>query len=100
MAEMIKQSISCQNHISLLNTSLEKLIPHSFVAKYQSSTFNRLKENPPPNTAIIVIDFSENYSFLIKNEIQSYHWNRGGCTIHPVGMFLRYKDNVLISNHC
>lgn len=99
-AEMVKQSISVEDYISLLSRSLEKLIPHSFVAKSQSSAFKRLKENPPPNTAIVVMDFSENYSYVIQNEIQSYHWNRGGCTLHPVGIFLRNKENVLISNHC
>ena len=28
-------------------------------------------------------NFSENYSFLIQNAIQSQHWNKNQCTIHP-----------------
>ncbi|XP_049777645.1 uncharacterized protein LOC126175133 [Schistocerca cancellata] len=65
-AEMIKQSISVEDYISLLVRSLEKLTLHSFIAKSQSAAFKRLTEDPPPKTAIIVMDFSENYSFVIQ----------------------------------
>ena len=46
------------------------------------------------------MDFIENYSYTIQNEIQSYHWNRGGCKIHPVRLYLKKDDKVLFSNHC
>ncbi|KAK2721504.1 hypothetical protein QYM36_003703 [Artemia franciscana] len=98
--EMVKQSISVEGFISLLSKSVENLFPHSYITKSQSKTFQKLKEDPPLNTAIIVMDFSENYSYTIQNDIQSYHWNRGGCTIHPVGLYLKKDDKVLISNHC
>ncbi|KAK2702243.1 hypothetical protein QYM36_019105 [Artemia franciscana] len=80
--------------------SVENLIPHSYITKSQSKTFKKLKEDPPLNTAIVVMDLSENYSYTIQNEILSYHWNRGGCTIHPVGLYLKKDDEVFISNHC
>jgi hypothetical protein len=99
-AEMVKQLISVEDFISVLSKSLDKLIPHHFITKSQSKTFKKLKEDPPLNTAIVVMDFSENYSYTIQNEIQSYHWNRGSCTIHPVGVYLKKESNVLISNHC
>ncbi|KAK2722989.1 hypothetical protein QYM36_003252, partial [Artemia franciscana] len=98
--EMVKQSISVESCISLLSKSVENLIPHSYITKSQSKTFKKLKEDPPLNTAIVVMDFSENYSYTIQNEILSYHWNRGGCTIHPVGLYLKKNDGVFISNHC
>ncbi|KAK2718570.1 hypothetical protein QYM36_005787 [Artemia franciscana] len=76
--EMVKQSISIEGFISLLSKPIENLIPHSYITKSQSKTFKKLKEDPPLNTAIVVMDFSENYSYTIQNEFQSYHWNRGG----------------------
>ncbi|KAK2711266.1 hypothetical protein QYM36_012450 [Artemia franciscana] len=98
--EMVKQSISVEGFISLLSKSVENLIPHSYITKSQSKTFKKLKEDPPLNTAIVVMDFIENYSYTIQNEIQSYTWNRGGCKIHPVGLYLKKDDKILISNHC
>ncbi|KAK2726395.1 hypothetical protein QYM36_000733 [Artemia franciscana] len=56
--EMVKQSISVESCISLLSKSVEYLIPHSFITKSQSKTFKKLKEDPPLNTAIAVMDFS------------------------------------------
>ncbi|KAK2722416.1 hypothetical protein QYM36_002827 [Artemia franciscana] len=85
--EMVKQSISVESCISSLSKSVENLIPHSYITKSQSKTFKKLKEDTPLNTAIVVMDFRENYSYTIQSEILSYHWNRGGCTIHPVGLY-------------
>ena len=28
-------------------------------------------------------DFSENVSFVVQDEIQSFHWNNSSATIHP-----------------
>ncbi|KAK2727367.1 hypothetical protein QYM36_008007 [Artemia franciscana] len=58
--EMVKQSISVEGFISLLSKLVENLIPHSYITKSQSKTFKKLKEDPPLNTAIVVMDFSEN----------------------------------------
>ena len=31
----------------------------------------------------VIADFSENYSFVLQDEIQAFHWNNGSVTIHP-----------------
>lgn len=57
-----------------LTKSLEMLIGllHSFTKQYFTiSNFKKLKEDAPLNTAIIVMDFSQNYPYTIQNEIQS-----------------------------
>ncbi|KAK2727329.1 hypothetical protein QYM36_007982 [Artemia franciscana] len=97
--EMVQQSISVEGFISLLSKSVENLTPNSYITKSQSKTFKKLKEDLPLNTAIVAMDFSENYSYTIQNEILSYYWNRGGCKTHPVGLYLKKNDKVLISNH-
>ena len=42
-------------------------------------------------------DFAENYQYLIQDEIQSYHWSKEYCTLHPVVVYYRNNDGVL--NH-
>ncbi|KAK2713715.1 hypothetical protein QYM36_009556 [Artemia franciscana] len=69
--EIVKQSISIESFISLLSKSVENLIPHSYITKSQSKTFKKLKEDLPLNTAIVIMDFSENYSYTIQNKCKS-----------------------------
>ena len=38
-----------------------------------------------------VVDFAENYSFVVQDEIQSFHWSKSHCTLHPVVVY--YKEN-------
>ena len=44
---------------------------------------------------IILGDFAENYSFVVQDEVQGFHWNNLQCTPHPVVVY--FKDGVLES---
>ncbi|GBL93966.1 hypothetical protein AVEN_71533-1 [Araneus ventricosus] len=46
------------------------------------------------NTAVVSMDFSENYAFTIQDEAQGYHWNSNSCTIHPVMIHCKDTSNV------
>lgn len=81
---MIRCSSSVDEFIETLVEKLNKLIPHSYIAKLQASTFKSVKETLPFNVAVISMDFSENYAFMIQEEAQGYHWTSDSCTIHPV----------------
>lgn len=37
------------------------------------------------------MDFSENYKYVIQDEIQTFHWNNEQCTLHPV-VYYYYDD--------
>ena len=56
--------------------NLDKLTSHSFIAKNQSKYLKECKENLTENECIVLGDFSENYQFVMQDEIQSYHWNK------------------------
>ena len=52
--------------------------------------------------ALVSGDSAENDQFLIQDEIQSYHWSKEYCTLHPVVVYfkddtgsLRHISNVL-----
>ena len=32
---------------------------------------------------LVVGDFAENFTFVMQDEVQSYHWNNVEATIHP-----------------
>ena len=42
--------------------------------------------------ALVLGDFAENYQFLIQDKIQSYHWSKEYCMLHPVVVY--FKDDT------
>ena len=42
-----------------------------------------------------MLDFAENYAYVVQNEIQSYHWCNDQCTIHPAVMYYIGDDGKL-----
>ena len=44
------------------------------------------------NEAIILFDFSENFSFIIQGKSQGFHWENSICTAHPF-VFYHEKSN-------
>jgi hypothetical protein len=43
---------------------------------------------------LVVCDFAENYSFVVQDEIQSFHWNSEMATVHPLVAY--YKTGAII----
>lgn len=60
--------------IDYLKLKLPEFIVHNFIASWQDLQFKELFSSVPPGTIISCVDFSENYSMKIQNEIQSMHW--------------------------
>ena len=62
---------------------LELLLPHSFIAMQQTTFYNDCKSTLQPGELLITADFSENYSFILQDAAQGFHWNNSQATIHP-----------------
>lgn len=95
---------SVDDFIDNFVSRLPKLLKHSFLSKQQSSYFNKVKENLGEQEILVVLDFAENYSFKIQDEVQSYHWSNDQATIHPFGIYymenneLKFTNFVIISD--
>ena len=59
------------------------LCEHHFIKNGQAAYFEHLKLALPEDNALVLLDFAENYSFLIQDAIQGYHWNNSQATLHP-----------------
>ena len=44
------------------------------------------------NEAVVTCDFAENYSFILQDEAQGFHWNKSMATVHLFVVY--YKDKV------
>ena len=51
--------------------------------KAQSSFLKSLKDDLAPDTVIILLDFAENYSFIIQDATKGHHWDNSQATLHP-----------------
>ena len=76
---------------------LQVLLPHSFIAKQQSAFQTKLKSELLPGK-MITADFSENYSVLLQDAAQDFHWNNLQATIHPFIVY--YKDSDELKHIC
>ena len=78
--------------IDFLVEKIDTLTSHSYTAKCQSKYLERRKEEIGPDTVIAIGDFAQNYTFVVQDEVQPFHWNKQYCTLHPVDV---YEDDKL-----
>ena len=79
----------------ILIEAIDKLTRHSYLTKCQAQYVKSKKESLGKNEALVMGEFAENYQFLIQDEIQSYHWGKEYCTLHPLVIYYRNEESHL-----
>lgn len=67
---------------------------HHFVSKQQAKYLREVKTSLTKKEAIVLMDFSENYSSVEQDAPQSYHWVNVQATPHPVVTYLRAEEST------
>ena len=62
-----------EDFISLFVKKIEKLIPYVYISKFQSTYLKKRKEELSSHETFILMDFSENFSFVLQYEAQGCH---------------------------
>ena len=88
---------SADEFVRSFTGALSKLLHHDFIAKQQSSYLQESKEKRIPGEFLIVGDFAENFSFIVQDAAQSFHWNNLQATIHPFVCY--YKKRATEVQH-
>lgn len=81
-----------------LDTVIDSLVilrRHSFIAKQQTQFLNHLKATTAIGIFLTLLDFSENFSFLVQDAVQGFHWNNSQATIHPFVFYFKDENDVL-----
>ena len=94
------QTVSASEFISILCEKLDKVTAHSYIARSQAAYLNAKKESLCAEEVIVLGDFSENYKFVIQDEVQGYHWNQQQCTLHPIVLYHKFEDAAQFSVQC
>lgn len=74
---------------------LKKLIPHYYISLQQSNFIKQIKLTLNDTEVLVSCDFAENYSFIIQNAAQSFHYNNLQATIHPFVIYYRNIEDEL-----
>ncbi|XP_071481354.1 uncharacterized protein [Diadema antillarum] len=68
-----------------------QFLEHTYIKRHQASEYQICKEratsNADPDEALIQIDFSENYTCVAQDEIQSAHWNQRQVSLFTVAVW-------------
>ena len=90
-----------------LNEFIEKvcdvfdaLRQHHYITKAQSSYLRTLKENLSSDTAVVLMDFAENYSFLIQDAVQGFYWDNSQATLHPIVVYVLQDELMKCFSFC
>ena len=73
---------------------LELLRPHSFIAAQQASFYSDCKAGLALREIVVTVDFAENYSFVLQDAAQGFHWNNSQATIHPFAAYFKKSGEL------
>ena len=71
--QLIYKDTTSHELVQYLKPKLQFFVRHSFVAKWEDEQFRTCLRTCPADTMVSVIDYDENYSFEVQNEVQSMH---------------------------
>ena len=91
---------SLEEFVDDLCEKIDKLTSHSYTTKTQAAHLQHLKENVPDDNALLILDFAENYQYIIQGEVQSYHWCKEYCSLHPVAIYMQIEGKLVLKSLC
>ena len=94
-SNLIDVHLAMKDIISDFLDKPDALLPHHFSYKHQERFFKEKKESLGPNQCVIIMDFAENYTFIVQNAVQSFHWNNAQATIHPFVIYYKNGNGTL-----
>ena len=70
---------------------LRQFSPH-IPGKIATGTTKNFKDIIKLKSAEVIMDFSENYTCITQDQIQSTHWVNQAVTLHPIMVFLNQPE--------
>ena len=73
-SKLLSQTLDLESFIDLVVKTIDRLTSHSYLAK--------------------------NYSFVVQDEVQSYHWSKPCCTLHPLVVYFKEDETLMQNSFC
>lgn len=85
--------------LAYMEKTVPKFITHNFRARWQDEQCHNMMKNIPEGVLVSHIDFAENYTFAIQNEVQSMYYFSTSVTIVVQISMYRLGADVLKCTH-
>ncbi len=89
-----------EEFITELEMKISDLSCHHYIAKHQSNHLKQTKALLKPGELVILMDFAENYLFIVQDAVQGFHWDNSQATLHPFVVYYRGTDNIQNMSFC
>lgn len=91
------KQLTTEDFIEELTKKISNLSSHHYIAKHQSQHLKSTKENLKPGEFVVLMDFAENYSFVVQDAVQGFHWENSQATLHPFVVYYKSEEVRCIS---
>ena len=78
---------------------METFLRHCFKNCHTKNVYQEVINTVTPGQLVKVQDFSENYTCLVPDGVQSLHWTQAQMIIFPAVKFQRNEDKNWIEDH-
>jgi len=75
---------------------LKSIVRHDYVTHQQSLFIKEMKQKLDDSTAIILMDFSMNYTSVVQDATQNFHWSKKGITVHPLVVYAKDENGDIV----
>lgn len=95
-SELLTKRCSKSELLNLLTDKSISFLTHMYVTNQQSGYLKYVRKNLKTNEALILMDFAENYKYVVQDDIQARYWNQTAVTLHPVVIYI--NDGIQVNN--
>ncbi|OXA46124.1 hypothetical protein Fcan01_19102 [Folsomia candida] len=92
--QYVTQEKDTEEFLDFATLELEKMMKHHYISKAQHEFLVDLRQNLKPGEIVIWGDFSENYSPVIQNAVQSEYFSHKQITLHPFTIYWNVNQEV------
>ena len=97
--DLVTHTTTVNEFVETAVKEVDSLCNHLFRARWQQSQFTDAKDVMPPRSAVMVIDFAQNYACSYQDEVQSAHWSQNQVTIHAMVAYTNVSDTESSAMH-
>lgn len=89
--------------VEYISSIEDKFKEHVYVKREQARSYQsdktttlECKEEADKKTALIQVDFSENYTCVAQDEVQSYHWQQSQVSLFTCSLYYNCKQHSIV----
>ena len=91
---VIEEEICKENFVENIVREFEEFTEHVYRLRAQYSQLKKNKEKLKKHEMIMQMDFAENYTCRLLDEVQTAYWSLTSVTLHPLVIYMKQGDEL------